>query len=72
MTLTISPPELQPSTASSALIVAPDDLEPYEITIEDLVAEPMDYTPIARGRLAGPEFPDEVEPDDDEYGPAGY
>ncbi len=71
MTLTIAPPDLQPSTASSAIVVLPyDGLARYEV--DDLVEEPMDYTPIEPGRLAAPDFPDEMEPDDDDVGPMGY
>jgi hypothetical protein len=72
VTLTIAPPELQPSTASSALVVLPDD-DAVERRRDELAEEPMDYTPIEQGRLAAPDFPEEVEPEDDDYvGPMGY
>lgn len=35
--------------------------EAFADTLDDLTEEPMDYTPIAPGCLAGPDFPDEVE-----------
>ena len=71
MTLTIAPPEMQPSTASSAVVVTPDD--DVQLPVEALVEEPMDYTPIVRGHLAAVAFPDEVEPEDDGAdGPMGF
>jgi hypothetical protein len=70
VTLTIAPPDLQPTTASSAVVLSPDD---EQAMIEALVEEPMDYTPIARGHLSAPDYPDEVEPEDDgASGPMGF
>jgi hypothetical protein len=71
VTLTIAPPDLQSSTASSAVVVLSNGgLAAYGVV--DLVEEPMDYTPIARGRVAAPEFPEETTSEDFGTGPMGY
>jgi hypothetical protein len=57
LTLTVAPPELQPATASSALIV-----ETEATLVDDQIEEPMNYAPIPLGRLAGPTFPEERWP----------
>jgi len=66
MTPVLAPPIFQPRTASSAVVMV---VPPY--VPDDLVEEPMDYRPIAPGRLAAPQFPDEAWADDGS-GPMGF
>jgi hypothetical protein len=42
----------------------------YPAEHDDLIEEPMDYTPIAPGRVAAPEHPPEEWPDGS--GPTGF
>jgi hypothetical protein len=73
MSPAIAPPIVyQTPTASSAraIVEQADNVGVYEWTA-DLVEEPMDYTPIATGRLAAPGLEDETWVDDDS-GPMGF
>jgi hypothetical protein len=77
--LAIAPPDIP--TASSAAVVGGVREETVATSIAaeyrgpvdemgDLIEEPMDYTPIAPGRLAALDHPQEVWPD--EAGPFGF
>jgi hypothetical protein len=79
--LVLLPPTPVPATASSAVVVVGVHEETVATSVaaeyrgplgefNDLIEEPMDYTPIAPGRLAALDHPQEVWPD--EAGPFGF
>ena len=71
MTPVISPPPTyRPPTASSAIVV-PAPAFAVVARRDDLVEEPMNYSPMALGSVAIPEFPEEVWVDDSS-GPTGF
>lgn len=64
------PPSYQPATQANAAII---ELAPglERVQTDDLVEEPMDYTPFPAGHVVAPTFPDEAWTDDDS-GPMGF
>jgi hypothetical protein len=71
LTTAIAPPlEYRPPTGSAATVMLAADLDVADASNE-LVEEPMDYTPISGSRLAAPDLADEAWTDDD-TGPMGF
>jgi hypothetical protein len=66
MTTAIAPAEYQPRTAS-----ATGRLEFSQHEYDELVEEPMDYTPIPAGQLVAPDLEGEIWVEDSS-GPMGF
>jgi hypothetical protein len=67
------PPLYSPPTASAARVMKAPAFLPAVVAgdANDLVEEPMDYSPIASGRVMSPDLIDEAWADDDS-GPMGF
>lgn len=73
MTLTIAPPpDYDLATKSSAYVMPASTMTVHAVDVPGEDAdEPMDYTPLPAGSVAGPAFPEEAWAEDGN-GPMGF